>query len=231
MLKKCLSIIMVCFVFCATMIPTYAEENAGTDCGTCNLEDSDGTIQKTLDDVLNYTDEEKNMVMNSVENSTLYAEHADFIESSDRINVYKNDTTDSYFTVSYIQKKDDQVTGTLIFEINRAYEVEEVFGTESNRGKGETVITDYANKTTKVYSVQPRVDCYTMRCAQYEYRGTSGGTVQCEFLVGLACSVALSFTGPVISFMVCYAGTIATCSPAPAGKYCVQMTRVNACPY
>lgn len=232
-MKKLMSIIsMTCVCFSmafGTAMPVNAE---GTGCSTCGIEDTDGSINKTLEDVLNYTDEEKELVMNSVENSSYYQENITFIDNSDRINVYKNDTANSYFTVSYIQKDNDEVTGTLIFEVNRDYEVEEVFGTEKNIEQSELELTDYVKNTTQVYSIEPRVECYTIRCARYEARGTSTNVgPMCEALVGLGCGLALGWANPVIAYMVCYAGAIAACTGAPAGMYCAQTTRVNVCPY
>lgn len=225
-----IEMLCLCFaLFLGYALPLSAEE---TGCSTCNIEDSDGSIQKTIDDLLDYTNEEKNLVMNSVENSMYYQENSEFIKNSDRINVYKNDTADSYFTVSYIQKEENQITGTLIFEVNRDYEVEEVFGTDKNIEKSEIELKDYVKNTSTVYAIQPRVECYTIRCSRYETQGTtSSGNVTCELIVGVACNVALSWTGAVISSLVCYAGSIAACTAAPAGRYCAQMTRVNVCPY
>lgn len=222
--------ICVCFSMAlGSVIPVSAEE---TGCSTCGIEDSDGSIQKTLEDVLDYTAEEKSLVMNSVENSPYYKEHSDFIEQSDRINVYKNDTADSYFTVSYIQKDEDQVTGTLIFEVNSEYEVEEVFGTEKNIEKNKIELKDYMENTTEVYSIQPRTDCYTLRCTKQEARGTSTDVgLGCEIAVGLSCGILLQWVNPIIGYVICNVGVVAVCTPTPAGMYCAQMTRVNVCPY
>ncbi|WP_289197199.1 hypothetical protein, partial [uncultured Dubosiella sp.] len=139
---------------------------------------------------------------------------------------------DSYFTVSYIHKNDNgQVVGTLIFEVNREYEVEEVFGTELSEKTGNLVLNDYVKNTVQTYVTRSNVDCYTMRCARYEARATEHGWVGCEIAVGAACSVVLAWTSAIVSSLVCYAGSIAICSPAPAGMYCAQLTRVNVCPY
>lgn len=66
-MKKIMSIIsMVCVCFSmafGSAIPVNAE---GTGCSTCGIEDTDGSIQKTLEEVLDYTDEEKELVMDSV---------------------------------------------------------------------------------------------------------------------------------------------------------------------
>ncbi|WP_289183368.1 hypothetical protein [uncultured Dubosiella sp.] len=230
MLKKCLSIIMVCFVFCATMIPTYAEENAGTGCGTCNIGGNNEDVQEVLEEVLNYTDEEKNTVMNSVEDSPFYAEHSEFIENSDRVNIYKNDTNDSYFTVTYIHKNNKQVTGTLLFEVNREYKIEEVVGARVNEETGDIVLYDYMKNTEQTYAARSNIDCYTIRCSKLEPRGPERNQ-GCEILLGFACDKIFTLPEPVVSSMLCMVGVITICQSAPAGMYCAQLTRVNVCPY
>ncbi len=232
-MKKIMSIIsMVCVCFSmafGSAIPVNAE---GTGCSTCGIEDTDGSIQKTLEEVLDYTDEEKELVMDSVKNSPYYEDNIDFIENSDRINVYKNDTADSYFTVSYIQKDNEQITGTLIFAVNQEYEIEGVFGTEKNLEKSEIELKDYFENTTQVYSVQPRSDCYTLRCTRQEVRGTSTDVGWgCDVAIGLSCGIILQSINPIIAYVVCRIGVVAACTSTPAGMYCAQMTRVNVCPY
>ena len=60
--------------------------------------------------------------MESIENSQIYKEHLDIIQNSDRINVFKNNTDQSYFSVAYIQKDSDgKIVKTLIFDVNEEY--------------------------------------------------------------------------------------------------------------
>lgn len=230
-MKKLMSIIsMTCVCFSmafGTAMPVNAE---GTGCSTCGIEDTDGSIQDTLDELLNYTEDEKNRVLSSVENSSYYQENIDFINNSDRINVYKNNTADSYFTVTYIQKDEEQVIGTLLFKVNHDYEIEKVFGTEKNFDKNLIELKDYTNNTNHVYAAQPRVECYTIRCSRYEARGPARNE-DCELFLGFACNKVFGKAEPLIASMLCYAGTITICQSAPAGMYCAQLTRVNVCPY
>lgn len=189
-------------------------------------------IKDGEDETLNYTDEERALVMESIENSQIYKEHLDIIQNSDRINVFKNNTDQSYFSVAYIQKDSDgKIVKTLIFDVNEEYEVSGAFATIANGNN--IVIEDYVNNSAQVYSVTRAADYYTLQCTSKKYHGTVRGDKNCEWAVGKACNFAMKFTGAgvIISKMVCYVGKIAICAEQPAGYTCEQWTRYNVCPF
>lgn len=210
------------------LMPIRAEDG-GSGCNVCG---PDSSIQDGEDETLNYTDEERALVMESIENSQIYKEHLDIIQNSDRINVFKNNTDQSYFSVAYIQKDSDgKIVKTLIFDVNEEYEVSGAFATIANGNN--IVIEDYVNNSAQVYSVTRAADCYTLQCTSKKYHGTVRGDKNCEWAVGKACDFAMKFTGArvIISKMICYVGKIAICAEQPAGYTCEKWTRYNVCPF
>ena len=94
-MKKIISIISVitlCFITMLNYLIPIRAEDGGSGCNVCGL---DSSIQDGEDETLNYTDEERALVMESIENSQIYKEHLDIIQNSDRINVFKNKKTNS----------------------------------------------------------------------------------------------------------------------------------------
>lgn len=231
-MKKIISIISVitlCFITTLNYLMPIRAEDGGSGCNVCG---PDSSIQDGEDETLNYTDEERALVMESIENSQIYKEHLDIIQNSDRINVFKNNTDQSYFSVAYIQKDSDgKIVKTLIFDVNEEYEVSGAFATIANGNN--IVIEDYVNNSAQVYSVTRAADCYTLQCTSKKYHGTVRGDKNCEWAVGKACDFAMKFTGAgvIISKMICYVGKIAICAEQPAGYTCEKWTRYNVCPF
>ena len=94
-MKKIISIISVitlCFITMLNYLMPIRAEDGGSGCNVCG---PDSSIQDGEDETLNYTDEERALVMESIENSQIYKEHLDIIQNSDRINVFKNKKTNS----------------------------------------------------------------------------------------------------------------------------------------
>lgn len=103
-MKKIISIISVitlCFITMLNYLIPIRAEDGGSGCNVCGL---DSSIQDGEDETLNYTDEERALVMESIENSQIYKEHLDIIQNSDRINVFKNNT-DHHIFLLHIYKK------------------------------------------------------------------------------------------------------------------------------
>lgn len=225
-MKKIIStigVITLCFMTMLNyLMPIRAEDN-GSGCNAC---ESDSSIQ---DETLNYTDEERALVMESIENSHIYKEHNDIVKNSDRINIFKNNTDESYFSVAYIQKDSNgKIVETLIFDVNEEYEVSGAFATISNGNN--IVIEDYINNSSHVYAARAS-DCYTLQCTNKKFHGTVRGDKNCEWAIGKACQYVMSFSGAIISRMVCYVGKIAICAEQPAGYTCEKWTRYNVCPF
>ena len=178
-MKKIISIISVitlCFITMLNYLMPIRAEDGGSGCNVCG---PDSSIQDGEDETLNYTDEERALVMESIENSQIYKEHLDIIQNSDRINIFKNNTDQSYFSVAYIQKDSDgKIVKTLIFDVNEEYEVSGAFATIANGNN--IVIEDYVNNSAQVYSVTRAADCYTLQCTSKKYHGTVRGDKNCE---------------------------------------------------
>lgn len=87
------------------------------------------------------------------------------------------------------------------------------------------------NDTAQVYTSTRTSDCYTLQCTKKTYHGTIPGSKACEAVIGLACSAVMSFSGVIISSMVCYVGKVAICAKAPAGYVCEKWTRYEVCPF
>lgn len=230
-MKKIISIVSIVTLSLMTLlnhsISLKAEEST-TGCTTgCTIGEADEQI---LEKALSYTDEEQMLVMDSVENSDIYKEHFDLVKDSERINVFRNNTDQSYFSVAYIQKdNNNDIISSLIFDVNEKYEVSGAFVT-INTGDN-IVIEDYMNDTAQVYTSTRTSDCYTLQCTKKTYHGTIPGSKACEAVIGLACSAVMSFSGVIISSMVCYVGKVAICAKAPAGYVCEKWTRYEVCPF
>lgn len=230
-MKKIMSIVSIVTLSLMTLlnylISIQAEESA-TGCSTgCTIGELD---EQMLEKALTYTDEERTLVMNSIENSDIYKEHSDLVKDSERINIFKNNTDQSYFSVAYIQKdNNNNIISSLIFDVNEKYEVSGAFAT-INTGSN-IVIEDYMNDTAQVYTSTRTRDCYTLVCTKRTFHGTIPGSKTCENIVGLACSAVMGFSGVIVSSMVCYVGKVAACAKAPAGYVCEQWTRREVCPY
>lgn len=226
-MKKIISIIGVVALSFMTMLNNLISLNAEKRDTACNVCEPNNQIS---DETLNYTDEERMLVMDSIEKSHIYKEHFDLIKNSEKINVFKNNTGQSYFSVAYIQKDiNDNIIGTVIFDVNEKYEVSGAFATINNGNN--IVIEDYMNDTAHVYTSTKLVDCFTLQCTKKKYHGTIRGDRNCEWAIGKACSYVMSFSGVIISKMVCYVGKVAICAEAPAGYTCEQWTRYEVCPY
>lgn len=218
--------------FVSINIQASEESSDVSACDSCNnnlTETEKIELEDAINEFKDYTTEEFNKVINTVESSKYYIDNRKKLNLKQPLNVYKDkENLENYYSVAY-QFDYNEFPASLVFILDNLMNIKEVYYSVQTENK--IVIKELVSSNTSVQQ-KASSDCRTLVCRKYAAANAIEVNKICTTLLGAPCNLAMTMVikkkGP--SKIICRTAKIILCSTA-TNKVCVNAYWFNGCEY